>query len=65
LSSSFPIENSLKQRDAYSPLLSNFALAYLIRRVQETNVVLDMNGTHEVLAYVDDLNLIYGYIITI
>jgi hypothetical protein len=34
LSDSFPIENCLKQGDALSPLLFNFALEYAIRKVQ-------------------------------
>ena len=34
LSSSFPIENGLKQGDALSPLLSNFALEHAIRKLQ-------------------------------
>ena len=46
LSFSFPIENVLKQEDALSPLLFNFTLEYAIRKVPETNLVLDMNGTH-------------------
>ena len=33
LSSSFPIESGLKQGDALSPLLLNFALEYAIRKV--------------------------------
>ena len=49
LSSSFPIENGLKQGDALSPLPLNFALEYAIRKVQETNLGLDMNSTHQVL----------------
>ena len=40
-----------------SPLLLNFALEYAIRKVQETNLGLDINGTHQVLAYADDVNL--------
>jgi hypothetical protein len=35
LSDSFPIQNGLKQGDALSPLLSNFALEYSIGKVQE------------------------------
>ena len=34
LSGMFPIGNGLNQGDALSPLLSNFALKYSIRRVQ-------------------------------
>ena len=65
LSSSFLIENGLKQGDALSPLLFNFSLEYAIRKVQETNLGLDMNGTHQVLAYADDVNLIGDDIKTI
>ena len=56
LSSSFAIENGLKQGDALSQILSNFALEYAFRKVQETNLGLDMNGAHQVLAYADDVN---------
>ena len=48
-----------------SPLLFNFALEYAIRRVQETNLGLDMNGTHQVFACADDVNLIGDDIRTI
>ena len=34
LSEMFPIKNGLKQGDALSPLLFNFALEYAIKRVQ-------------------------------
>ena len=55
----------MKHGDALSPLLSNFALEYATRKVQETNLGLDMNGTHQVLAYADDVNLIGDDIRTI
>ena len=56
----------MKQGDALSPLLFNFALEYAIRKVQETNLGLGTNGTHQVLlAYADDVNLIGDDIRTI
>ena len=48
----------MKQGDALPPLLFNFSLEYAIRKVQETKLGLDINGTHQVLAYGDEENLI-------
>jgi hypothetical protein len=65
LSDSFPIQNGLKQGDALSPLLFNFVLEYAIRKVQETQVGLKLNGTHQLLDYADDVNLLEDIIDTI
>jgi hypothetical protein len=64
LSNSFPIQNGLK-RDALSPLLFNFALEYAIREVQKIQVELKLNGTHQLLAYADDVHLLGDSIDTI
>jgi len=56
----FPIRSGLKQGDALSPLLFNFVLDWAIRRVQVNQDGLKLNGTHQLLAYVDDVNIVGG-----
>ena len=42
----------------------NFALQYAIRRVQANKVGFKLNGTHQLLVYADDVNILGGSVHT-
>jgi hypothetical protein len=50
------------QGDALLPLRFNFALEYVIRKFQENQVCLELNGTHQLLSYGDDTTSLDGSI---
>jgi len=64
LSYMFPIKNGLTQ-DALLPLLFNFVIEYAIRRVKVKQDGLKLNGTHQLLAYADDVNIFGGSVHTV
>ena len=55
----------MKKCDALSPLLFNFALEYVIWRVQGNKDGLKLNGTLQLLIYADDVNILGGAVRTI
>jgi hypothetical protein len=65
LSDMIAIKNVLKQGDALSPLLFNFALYFTIRRIEVNQYNLKLNVTHQLLVYVDDVNILGGIVRTI
>jgi len=53
------------KQDAFSPLFVNFALEYAIGRVQINQDGLKLNCTHQLLVYVDDINVWAGSVHTL
>ena len=58
VSDMFPTRNGLKQGDALSPLLFNCVLECTIRRVEVNQDGLKLNGTHQLLVYADNINIL-------
>jgi hypothetical protein len=65
MSDMLPIKNNLNQGDALSPKLFNFPLEYAIRWVQVNQNGLKLYGAHQLLVYVDDVNIVGGSVHTI
>ena len=65
LSDMFPIRNGLKQGNALSPLLFNFASEYAIRRVQVNQDGLKLDGTNQLMVYAGDVNILGGSVHTV
>jgi hypothetical protein len=61
----FPVKAVLKQGDALSPLILCYALKHVIRAVQEKQEALQLNGTHHLLIYATDVNLLTESMATI
>ena len=62
LSDMFPIRN---KEMFYCHCFSNFALRYAIRRVQLIQEGLQLNGTHQLLVYADNVNILGGSVHTL
>jgi hypothetical protein len=48
----------VKLGDALSPSLLNFALEYDIRNAKESEEDFKLNGTHQLLIYADDVDIL-------
>jgi len=61
----FPIKNILKKGDALSPLIFSSVLEYAIRSVHVNQDGFKLNGTHQLLVYADDVDILDRSILTI
>ena len=61
----FPFKNVLKQGHALSPLLFSFVLEYDIRSFHVNQEGLKLNGTHQLLFYANNVNILDKSVCTI
>jgi hypothetical protein len=59
------IKICLKQGGSLPPLLFYFTLEHAIKKVQENHEGMELNRTHQVVAYADNINLLGENIIYI
>jgi len=65
LVNNLPVKNCLIQADTLSTIPFNFALEYVIRSVHANQDGLKLSGTHQLLGYTDDINILGGSVNTI
>jgi len=65
LADSYPVRNGLKPEYVILLFLFNFALEYAIRMVQINQDGMKLNGTHHLLVYADDVNVLVGSVPTV
>jgi hypothetical protein len=61
----FTVKNGLKQGDALSQILFNFALECAIRNIRVNQEGLKLKSTYKLLVYVDNFHILGGSVHTI
>ena len=65
MTDTFPVRITLNYRNFLSPLFFNSVLEYAIRRVHVNQDGFILNGTHQLLVCVDDVNIMGGSVHTL